>query len=719
MLNIGDKPNNIYEIRERISTDGKGILFRAFDTVSNKEVVLKLLGDRGAIHDLSGAERLKALNSEYLPQVLDIADFGGELYLVMENVSGSSFSQLVGSGRVFAEGRVIKYAVRICEAINCLHSAQPPMLHGNITPSNIMLTDTDSICITGLGIGEVSGDISSDVYGIGESLYYIMTGRIPNGGKIDFRGINISNGFKHIIITAMEPDTEKRYKSAEEMLDALRSLTAKRTAITAASGTAAAVALILIIASVVKAQPKSVDTDNDIDTSSAVSLEDRFVNDMADYDFDEEDDGEAMQGGGNSMIGNGLRTEWIEKTGKVLYEQSYGEYSSFMSERGYVRLDDYNFDDVPEIILTSDGSSFRSSAVFDLEGNYLMDFITGNENYCVYSDRYTKKNVLMINGSAGSSADYTMCFTDRVELLELYDGGKTSGAEVYRTSYMRGPSETAESANDVEKLKKKYFGNYEKKENMTSSGASWVPSDVSFELSENYFAEAAEVLVDEYINFLITGVPNELESSFDNTPAVTRAPDTVTETESEKTTTTTVTEKDTSPTTPKSSGTTPTTTTTKPSGTTPTTTTPKPSAPAVDEDGYVTIGGKKYSTDLTELKLSDKGLTDDDIKGLSKMTKLTHLELDGNKISDISSIKNLTKLKYLSLKNNSISDISALKNLTNLTELYLDNNKISKISALNGLSKLKKLSIANNKVSDDTVVEYIRSYMPEDCDINY
>lgn len=737
MFKIGDIPDNKYEIKERLGSGSGAVIFRAHQFSSNKDVAMKLIGKKETLQNSSAADILKDLSSEYLPRVLELVEDGGDVYSVMEFIGGRDLRQMISSGTVFGEGKVRKYAVCICEAVKYLHSRTPAIIHGNITPSNIMLTDNDSICLTGLNIGSANADISADIYGIGESVYYIMTGREISNGKTDFRGIKISNGFKQIILKALDPDPEKRFKSAEEMLEALRRLSSKKAAVIAVAGTAAAIALICTAVAVAKAQPETVEADNDNDAavtaapknSSSDKSEDRKSRADTQESAFREEEMTIHQGNGAEIVGSGLWQEWSQKVSRVLNEQSRGEYDWFLGKKGYVRLDDYTFDDVPEIIITSDGNSFRTSAVFDIEGNLLMEFASGTENYDVYVDSDTQEKKLMICGS-GASADYMVCIADRIEYLEKYEGrssrsdGKFAGAELYRDTYGGSPAETAATTDDAGKLKKKYFGKYNKKAVLTSSGARWSAGGASEELSEEFFYSASEELVDRYIEYLITGLPNTPEgncaSIFDGTDFLPDLPETETSTEptkpvEEAPVTTTAKPKEEAPVTT-------TTTTPKPKETTTAAPKPKEEAPVTTpepEEGVIIIKGKKYSTDLTELKLSNKGLTDDDIKELSKMTQLTRLELDGNNISDISCLKNLKKLKVLSLNGNKISDISALKNLTNLTELYLDDNKISNISALNGLSKLKKLSIANNKVSDDTIVEYIRSHMPEDCEINY
>jgi len=82
------------------------------------------------------------------------------------------------------------------------------------------------------------------------------------------------------------------------------------------------------------------------------------------------------------------------------------------------------------------------------------------------------------------------------------------------------------------------------------------------------------------------------------------------------------------------------------------------------------------------------------------LTKLTSLELWGNKISDIKPLSNLTNLTSLYLWENQISDIKPLSNLTNLTTLYLWKNQISDIKPLSNLTNLTLLDLWVNQISD-------------------
>ena len=142
-----------------------------------------------------------------------------------------------------------------------------------------------------------------------------------------------------------------------------------------------------------------------------------------------------------------------------------------------------------------------------------------------------------------------------------------------------------------------------------------------------------------------------------------------------------------------------------PSSAAPTHTAPETATPQEPlADATVNIKGEEYSTSLNVLELSNKDLTDADIKPLTEMTNLTELHLTGNQITDVSVLGGLTNLTVLTLRDNQIADISALRNLNNLTKLSVGENEVSDISVLGFLPGLKELSLSGDKIGDISVL---------------
>lgn len=102
----------------------------------------------------------------------------------------------------------------------------------------------------------------------------------------------------------------------------------------------------------------------------------------------------------------------------------------------------------------------------------------------------------------------------------------------------------------------------------------------------------------------------------------------------------------------------------------------------------------------------------------AKCVNLTHLELEGSRISRIDPIRHLTELRTLNLNENSIADISALRYLTNLETLSLSGNYISDLSPLDNLYSLKKLTIRSNRPLSKSEINRFKKANPG-CSVSY
>lgn len=117
----------------------------------------------------------------------------------------------------------------------------------------------------------------------------------------------------------------------------------------------------------------------------------------------------------------------------------------------------------------------------------------------------------------------------------------------------------------------------------------------------------------------------------------------------------------------------------------------------------ITLGGKTFTSDVTELELCGLGITD--ISALSQCTELVKLDLRDNAITDLSPLVELPNLEKLVIWNNKVSDLGPLLSLQNLKYLDADNNKITNISVLEFLPKMEELWLSGNDLSSIDVLE--------------
>ena len=209
---------NTYEIISRIGSGNSGIVYKARHMNLDKYVVLKKIKTdiKDIVNNRAEVDVLKNLKHACLPQVLDFVEDDGDIYTVMEFISGNSFKQYLDAGTKFLEKSVIIWMKQISATLCYLHNQKPPIIHSDIKPGNIMLMPNGNICLIDFNIsfslgaknvfvnGYTSGysspeqieavkynqnetdsskwkkiDNRSDIYSLGATIYHMMTGEKP------------------------------------------------------------------------------------------------------------------------------------------------------------------------------------------------------------------------------------------------------------------------------------------------------------------------------------------------------------------------------------------------------------------------------------------------------------------------------------------------------------------------------------------------------------
>lgn len=271
-LKPGEMLGGVYRVVDVIGKGGFGYVYKAYHTRLQQDVVIKQIHrvSKG-VSNRTEADVLKRIKHTYLPQVHDFIEQDGTAFTIMDFVTGTDIEKLMRHGRKFSQKECVKIAVQLCEAVKYLHSCDPPIIHSDIKPENIMLTENGDICLIdmnvslifdssvsliggtpdfappeqfGVPLSEIRNGVSkltlikkdtpkiderSDVYSIGASLYYIALGKTPaidysSNPAADFAAAGISDSLATIVAKAMSLNPARRYKSASEMLTALNNI---------------------------------------------------------------------------------------------------------------------------------------------------------------------------------------------------------------------------------------------------------------------------------------------------------------------------------------------------------------------------------------------------------------------------------------------------------------------------------------------------------------
>lgn len=271
-------PNTIiqdrYLVVHLIGKGGMGEVYLAVDQRLGSAVALKRTNFSGDATLLAAFEReartLARLRHPVLPKVSDHFSDDGHQYLVMEHIAGDDIAQrLELSGKAFPLGWVMFWADQLLDALAYLHSHTPPIIHRDIKPQNLKLTDENRIVLLDFGLSKTMAgasrdaknsvslvgytphfapmeqirgtgtDARSDIYALSATLYQLMTDHKPDDSLSRADAVltgnpdpvvppseinnEIAPGVSDVIMRGLEITQEKRYGSAAEMQKALRS----------------------------------------------------------------------------------------------------------------------------------------------------------------------------------------------------------------------------------------------------------------------------------------------------------------------------------------------------------------------------------------------------------------------------------------------------------------------------------------------------------------
>lgn len=154
LIQPGEVLDGTYRIECTIGSGGGGVIYRAEHLKLHTQVVVKQMKTavRGKIADSAEADILKNLKHTYLPILYNFLEINGEVYTVMDFIPGSNFAQLLDSGQRFSRKEVVQWGIQLCEALQYLHRQDPPILHCDIKPANVMLTPSGDICLIDFNI---------------------------------------------------------------------------------------------------------------------------------------------------------------------------------------------------------------------------------------------------------------------------------------------------------------------------------------------------------------------------------------------------------------------------------------------------------------------------------------------------------------------------------------------------------------------------------------
>lgn len=255
--------NDRYALLKKIHSCNNISVYLAMDTRINKSLAVKVF-DKSKINDdensafqlnafISQAEFLKKLDHPSIIRIYDIGENDDIAYIVMDYIEGETLQKILNEYGPQSESKVIEWAKQVADVLSYLSKRNPPIIHRDIKPHNIRLKPDgnivlmdftiakeyvpgllkDEMCLGTKGFaapeqfGSAQTDCRTDIYGLGVTMYYLITGIMPSeiqtpgplNGSIILN--NLSSYMEYIISKCMQLNPKDRFQTPDELLCAL------------------------------------------------------------------------------------------------------------------------------------------------------------------------------------------------------------------------------------------------------------------------------------------------------------------------------------------------------------------------------------------------------------------------------------------------------------------------------------------------------------------
>ncbi len=256
MRKTGELIDGRYKILRKLGEGGMSVVYLAVNEKVNKHWAIKEVKKEGVenfetVHQrlLTEADILKRLHHPNLPDIVDIIENEETFLLVMDYIEGRQLESIVQEYGPQNEETVVNWGKQLCDVLSYLHSQNPPIIYRDMKPANVMLQKDgkvvlidfgtarefkesqaeDTLCLGTCGYaapeqykGQGQSDIRTDIYCLGVTLYYLLTGHNPickpyEIYPIRYWNTNLSSGLEMIILKCTRKNPSKRYQSCEEL----------------------------------------------------------------------------------------------------------------------------------------------------------------------------------------------------------------------------------------------------------------------------------------------------------------------------------------------------------------------------------------------------------------------------------------------------------------------------------------------------------------------
>ena len=272
---VGQRLNSLL-LEEFIGSGGMGAVFRAIDTELNRTVAVKVLSTHDG-DDVETPRRFKIeaqsaarLDHPHIARVYNVGEDRGAAYIVFEYIQGPNIRDVVNTHGPLPLADALDFTLQIADAL--AHAWQRQVVHRDIKPSNILVNPDRQVKLVDMGLARLrwieeeqdltesgmtlgtfdyispeqarnpkNADTRSDIYSLGCTLFFMLTGRPPFPGGTALQKLlshqgdappdigqfraDVPESVVNLVGTMLAKKVQDRFQNPAELVGALLAIT--------------------------------------------------------------------------------------------------------------------------------------------------------------------------------------------------------------------------------------------------------------------------------------------------------------------------------------------------------------------------------------------------------------------------------------------------------------------------------------------------------------